>query len=245
MALKRKLTAEEYNALSADLKKEYAENPSRKGEYLVSLDGDDESITALKAAKDAAAKEARDATKKAKEAEDALAAIEDERRRKSGDIPALEASWKEKVDAAKREGQTAVDKLKSQLGGVLVSERARSMATKLSTSPELLLPHITSRLSVDLDGDEPKTRVLDATGKPTAATLEDLEKEVLADKRFAAIIIASKASGGRATRESQTSRARPAVNDDGKPVNLASLGPVQLKEAVKARIAGRESEAQP
>ena len=43
-----------------------------------------------------------------------------------------------------------------------------------------------------------KTRILDKDGNPTAQTFDDLEKEFLANKDFAPILVGSKGSGGGA-----------------------------------------------
>jgi len=68
----------------------------------------------------------------------------------------------------------------------------------LQGSANVLLPHIRSRLAVDYVDGNPITRVLGPDGKPSAATLDELKAEFVANEAFAPIIAGSKASGGGA-----------------------------------------------
>ena len=154
-------------------------------------DREKEAARAEKERADAAEKEARELREKLADGETTDA-------RKKGDIDALEKSWKKKYDDAVAEGNGVADKLREQVKGLLVRDKARALADEISTAPELILPHIESRFAVDYDGDMPKTRVLDVDGKPSAASIDDLKKELVATPKFAAIIKASSASGGGA-----------------------------------------------
>lgn len=118
--------------------------------------------------------------------------------KKAGDIDALETSWKAKLDAQKVESDKRIASLESSYTLDVVDARAKALAGSVSESPELLLPHIRSRFSVDFTGAAPVVRILDGEGKISALTPEDLQKEVVNDKRYAAIITGSKASGGGA-----------------------------------------------
>lgn len=85
----------------------------------------------------------------------------------------------------------------AQLVDLTVNATAQKLAAELSVpgSADVLLPHIKSRLAYQ-DG---KLSVLDVTGKPSASTVEELAKEIAANKAFAPLIVASNASGGGAT----------------------------------------------
>jgi hypothetical protein len=196
--LKSKITKAEYDALSDALKAVY----KLEGDTAL-LQSDD--AAELRAAKDREAQRAREAEaerdrlkqEKATAEAAAAAAAEDaarEKAKKAGDITALETSWQGKVDAEKQRG----DKLENQLKTLLVNNEAIKLASEISVSPSLLIPIIERRLQADLTGEKPITRVLDVNGAPSAFNLDDLKKELVANKEFAAIIKGSNASGGGA-----------------------------------------------
>ncbi|WBA79560.1 hypothetical protein [Endozoicomonas sp. GU-1] len=122
----------------------------------------------------------------------------DEAARKSGDVAALEKSWSEKLTAKEAELMAQIEARDSSLKTMLVDNVAQAMATEISVSPALLIPHIKGRLSVEVQDGKHITRVLDAEGKPSAATIDDLKKEFVSNEAYAPVIIGSKASGGQA-----------------------------------------------
>lgn len=192
MALKRKLTKDEYSKLSDLLKSEYVEDGDN---YKLDVESDDDN-GALKRAKDREVQLRKDAELRAREAEEKLLELEGNDAKKKGDIVTLEKSWKEQMAAQKADYKAKLDKMHAHTTKTLVDNVALSIATKISSAPALLLPHIRARLQADLEGDEPTTRVLDAAGKPSALTIEQLSNEFSTNKDYAAIILASKASGG-------------------------------------------------
>lgn len=201
MALKSKLTKAEFDALPKELQEHYKQE-SGKDTYLLESDGADE-LRRAKEREEQARKDAETlATKEKERADELQRKLDDESTasaRKRGDIEKIEASWKQKVEAAETAGKTAVEKLRGFITKTLGDNVALTLAQQISTKPNLILPHIKSRIAVDFDGDEPKTRVLDAAGKPTALTPEDLSKEFVANADFADIIIGSKGSGSGAS----------------------------------------------
>lgn len=115
------------------------------------------------------------------------------------DVAALEASWQKKVDDANTAKTAIEQELTSEVERLLVTNTATAMAHKISTVPELFQDTIAKRLKVEKGADGKYfTRVLDATGNPSAVTLDELEKELLANDKYAAIMIAGKGSGGGA-----------------------------------------------
>lgn len=202
MALKKLIAKETYDTLSDDLKKEYKLGDD--GKYHLDLEKD-ESFEALKAEKAAEKQRREEAEKKLREREEAEAAAAEELRlakekeaKASGDVAALEASWKEKYDndvtAAKRKADESILALKA----VFVNKVAHEMADAISTVPDLLFDKIKSRLDLEIHEGEPITRVLSADGKPSALSLDDLKKEFVDNKAYAAIIKSSNAQGGGA-----------------------------------------------
>ena len=237
MALKRKIKKEEFDKLSADIKAEYVE---KDGEYILDVDGDDnsggEDVGALRRAKDREVQSRKEAEKRAREAEAKLAELDDNDARKRGDIEALEKSWKDKHDATVADYDGKLKAKDAFISRSLVDNVASQIANEISTSPSLILPHIKARLTADLEGDEPATKVLGADGKPSAATVDDLKKEFVDNKDFASIIRASKASGGGAPDKGQRTRlggASQTTNGD-KPQPLAALPAKDLAAQLKA-----------
>lgn len=228
MALKKKLTKEEYSKLSDHIKAEYIEDGDG---FRLDIDGD-EDTGALKRAKDREAQLRRDAEAKLREAQEELDRINGDDARKKGDIATLEKSWQKKLDDTKAEYEGKVSKLTAHTTKTLVDNVATQIASKISNAPALLLPHIKSRLQADFEGDAPVTRVLDKDGKPSAMTVEELAAEFVANKDFSAIITASKASGGAGKPSNNSGGGAP--NNSDKPADLASMNPAQLAEYIKA-----------
>ena len=143
-------------------------------------------------------------SKKAKEdkrlAEEAARKAAEEAARQSGDVGALEKSWQDKLAAREAELSQSIGQRDAQLQTLLVDNVAQALASELavSGSASLLLPHIARRLKVDIVDGVPITRVLDASGKPSAATVDELKKEFIDNKAFAPVIVGSRASGGGA-----------------------------------------------
>lgn len=233
MALKRKISKEAYDKLSDVLKSEYIE---RDGEYVLDVDGD-EDTGALKRAKDREAQLRKDAEKKARELEEQLAAISDVDARKKGDIETLEKSWKKKHDETEAQYKARIDKLTSYTTKTLLDGTAGQIAAKISTVPALMAKAIRERLTVDFEGDEPTLRVLDAAGKPSALTIDELAQEFVANKEFSSIIVGSKATGGGAAKDGFAKRNGGATHNDNsdKPASLASMNPRELAEQIKAK----------
>ena len=191
MALKAKIDKATYDALPDAVKAEY--KPDGEG---FKLDLDDTEIAAeMRRARDREKQRADDAEAARVEAERKLSEVEGNDARKRGDLDSIERSWKDKLTKAETDAKGREDKLKSQLSTLLVTDKAREIAQEISTAPAVLLPHIVAKLTADLEGETPTTRVLGDDGKPTALTLDDLKKSFVDSKDFAPIIIGSKATG--------------------------------------------------
>lgn len=201
MALKSVLTS--LDGLSDELKKEYKE---KDGKFYLGLEGLDEhhAVGALKRAKDHEKTLRQKAEDKLREAEDKVTAHEDtiEGLRvgslPKSDVDALKKSYDEKLKKQEDENKKERERLNGLVEKHLLDGEARRIATDISTAPDLLLPHIRSRLALDATGTELVISVLGSDGKPSASSLDDLSKELLSNKSFAPILIGSKASGGGA-----------------------------------------------
>lgn len=212
MALKKLLTKEQYDKLSDGVKEAYIADG--EGYKLDDIEGS-EDTAALKRAKDREAQRAKEAETELTELKKKLDSISNEDARKRGDIDTLEKSWSDKLEKMKTDYEGTIGKFKEHTTKTLVDKVANDIAHKISTSPNLILPHIKARLKADFDGDLPVTRVLDATGNVSASTLTELETEFKTNKDFSAIIIASKANGGAGGKNGNPSgRARENSNND-------------------------------
>jgi hypothetical protein len=196
-----KLTKEQYDALPAELKK------------LFTKDGDNytmeqpEDTGALKRALEREREDKQKLKDDLKTFKDDLAAIKAEKeeadRKKatdSKDIDAINASWQKKLDKVTADKDAVIAAREGSLRQLLVTNEAQRLANDMSTAPDLLVPFIERRLQADFSQDgKATTRVLDADGKLSALSLGELQKEMLADKRFSTILKASNASGGGAS----------------------------------------------
>ena len=223
MALKLKLAKTEFEKLSAELQAEYIEDGD---EYRLDVSGI-EDTGALRRAKDREVQLRKDAEKRARDLEAELSDAKDNTK-----ISKLEGDLEAERTAHKATGEKYQGAFKRRL----VDAEATALATKISKVPSLLSRVIKDRLAVDFEGDEPTLRVIGADGKvDPKLTLGDLEKELVANKEFADIIIASKASGGGAPKATNPGGGAPNTNPD-KPADLTSMRPDALAAEMKARI---------
>lgn len=237
MAIKRKISKADYEALSDDRKELYKENPSRKGEYILDMDDPDNE---LRTALDRTKQEKTELQTKLDEITAKLEELEakggDKDKDKKNEVDALEAlkkSYETKIAKMTGDATAAAEKSRKQIVKLLADSKASEIATKISKVPKLMSRAIRDRLDVDLSGDEPKLTVLDADGKPSAFTLEDLEQEFVANAEYADIIIASKASGGDTGRGGQGGGNAPL---NGKPRLLTELTTAELQQHMLSKV---------
>jgi len=199
MALKRKITKDEYDALSDVLKAEY------KGDgagYVLDTEPD-EDTGALRSALDRLKEEKR----VLQEAEAERARTEADRIRAGilagGNVDEIRNALELEREQLRADKDGIISKKDQVIGRLLVDDRANNMAVKLAGKhAKLLLPHIKVRLKVDFTGDEPRAVVVTEAGQPSTLSIEDLEKELLLNPDFASILIGVDSSGGDTTRNS-------------------------------------------
>lgn len=128
----------------------------------------------------------------------------DEARRarpKPGQEDAVEqqrASFETKIQKLKDDYAKERDGLMSHLSKVHRDDVATRLASEISDTPELLAPFILNRLQFELGASGPETRVLDADGKLSASTVEELREEFKTNAKFAALVRGPASSGGGA-----------------------------------------------
>lgn len=205
MALKAVL--QNLDGVPESLRGEYKE---QDGKFYLDIDGIDDhhGVGALKRAKDYEKENARKAKEKADQIQADLdkanSDLEDLRKNgiPKGDVDRLEQSYKDKYAKDEKVLKDRIDGLTTSLEKHLLDSQAVKLATELAAKPEyveLLLPHIRNRMKLEAgEGDEHVLRVLDKDGKPSALNMDDLKKELLGHKAFAAILTGSKAAGGGA-----------------------------------------------
>ena len=139
--------------------------------------------------------------KREKEAEAEKQKILEEAARKSGDFDSLRASYEEKFEKSKGEYESKVKSLDSQLEKLLVDNKALDIATQIAPdNVALMLPHVKARIGTRVDDDGQKhTAFMDKNGNLSSLTADDLVKEFMEDKTFAAVVTGSRATGGGAT----------------------------------------------
>ncbi|MDH2077161.1 hypothetical protein [Pseudomonas atacamensis] len=178
----------------------------KDGKFVLGIEGlpQQEDVSGLKAKVDELLGEKKAAEKKAREAEEAARLEREEAARKSGNVEELERSWTEKFTRREAELNGMLEQERGTLSGQIrdltVGRTATDIASALAVqgSAKALLPHIERRLSVEQRDGKPVVVVLDAQGKLSAATLDELKAEIANDAAFAPLIAGSKASGGGA-----------------------------------------------
>lgn len=178
----------------------------KDGKFVLGIEGlpQQEDVSGLKSKVQELLDEKKAADKARKDAEEQARLEREEALRKSGNVEELEKSWSEKYNRREAELSSALENerntLQSQIRDLTVGRTATEIATALAVpgSAKALLPHIERRLSVEQRDGKPTVVVLDAAGKLSAATLDELKAEFTNDPAFGPLIAGSKASGGGA-----------------------------------------------
>jgi hypothetical protein len=178
----------------------------KDGKFVLGIEGlpQPEDVSGLKSKVQELLDEKKAADKARKDAEEQARLDREEAARKSGNVEELERSWSEKYNRREAELNGILEQERGTLSGQIrdltVGRTATDIASALAVqgSAKALLPHIERRLSVEQRDGKPVVVVLDAQGKLSAATLDELKEEIANDAAFAPLIAGSKASGGGA-----------------------------------------------
>jgi len=181
----------------ADGVKDFYEKSGDK--FRLKVDGV-EDVSALKSAKEHEKKARQAAETRARELQEALEAKEHDTIRKSGKIEDFEKAWQKKHADALAEKDAAINGIESDFRRLLVDNVAQQIARDIAVpgADAVLLPHIKTRLGVDVRDGKRTTVVLDADGKSSALTLDELKKEFMVNAAFAPVLAGGKGSGGGA-----------------------------------------------
>lgn len=215
MALKKKLTKDEFDGLSQDLKTHY----KASGEsFVLDIDGDDGIDWQHK--REIEADHRKKAEQKAKALQDEL----DNLRRGAipkDDVEALEKSWQEKLTARETELTGKINLLTGTIEQTTVDSAAKEIS-QMFLAPAAVIGMVKGRLKSEIVDGRAVTRVLDKNGQLSALTIEDLKNEFKADATLAPILVGSKASGGGASGQSGSGAGGKKLKDmnDQERINL-------------------------
>lgn len=235
--MKKKIDASAFASLSAELQGKYKLVGT---EYILQLEHDDSDPTpelrrALERERQTNASLTTQLTTLNTElatVKTTLDGISNKERRAAGDIDAIENSWKAKEKTAKEQHAAELDRKNKQLEKLLVRSVAEQIATEIGKSPQVILPHILSRLSADLTSDEPMTRVLGVDGRPSAMSIAELKQEFLDNKIFSDIVVVTKGSGGGAHGKGRDTSSGGGASFAGK--KFADMTEVERTDLYKA-----------
>lgn len=211
MALKEKLTAEEYAALDG-LKAAYIEDGDS---WILDLEpkksaGTVDETGELKRALARERQDRRDAQQRLSELE---GNSDDDARKKALKAQDIDKLTKAHTADLKKKDETLSSRdrfIKKEL----IDAKVESVSNKLAgDNAKALYPHVRSRLSVDFGDADPELVVLDKNGQP-GSTIEDLEKDLLDTKYLARILVGSKATGSGASGTKSSSGAQTAKKFD-------------------------------
>lgn len=216
--LKRKLSKADFDALNDVLKVEYKE---KGGEYHLDYEQDEDTSSLLRA-KNRETEKRKELEVEVNELKTKFANLDSDSKRKIEDISHLEKSWKEKHTTEVNEIKSKLEKTQIGVAKKLSESTCLSIASEISKRPAMMAKLIADRVAVEFIDDEPHIKILDAKGKVSALTIDDLKKEIVAHPDYADIIVGSKASGGRAPNNS--------VGDQTQSKPLAQMTPKELSE---------------
>lgn len=238
MKLKRKISQSELDQLSKELQELY----TKVGDEFI-LDLDDTAFETLKTEKANLKKElddykAQEEERIHKAEERAKKKAQEEYDKAKGDknVDAIEKSWTEKYSKLEEQFNSLQEKHNNYVTKSLVESAVSSMANEISTHPNLISPHIRSRLGVDLTSETPKLLVLDENGQRSALTVDELKKSFVDNKDFSAIIKATSANGG--AKAGQTSPSGTPTGEKTK--RLGEMSDLELAQLAKAKFGSEE-----
>lgn len=209
----------------------------KDGAYFLKVSGvvPESDIDGLKASRDALLAEKKEQQRLAQDAEakriEAERLAQEEIARKSGNLEAIENSWKEKLALRETELTSQLSQAQAKNYELTVGRQAQELAGELAkpNAQRLLAKEIKERLTLDENGN---IRVLDLQGKPSALTIDELKAQLRADPTYQDIIIINNSSGGGATGGGQGGGAakNPKEMTEQERIDLYNRDPVLFKQ---------------
>lgn len=119
--------------------------------------------------------------------------------KKSGNLEDYKKSQSEKTAKSDLEWQGKIDDLTKTLEATTIGRDAANLSARLFGGDSETFQHVVADRLAMVDS---KTMVLDADGKHSALTLDELHDELYNDKRYSRFVVGSNASGGGANGSS-------------------------------------------
>ena len=127
----------------------------------------------------------------------------EEKARNDGDFEAMDESWKKKYAKLEADNKTASDTTAAAINkltaGATVKDIAAAMALKGSEG--IFEQIIKGRVGVEMRDGAAIVQILDKSGKPSAATVDDFKKELSEDAALKPLLSGSQGSGGGAANQ--------------------------------------------
>lgn len=193
--MKYKITKAEYDALSDMQKGLYKAGDNDS--FTLSVEGmpEPEDVSGLKEQNAKLLAEKKDALAKQNAADAAAKKAAEDAARASGDVAALDASWKAKFEEQAAQYEGRVKTLSGTVSELTVGSTAKDIAAKVfGKNAPLMMPHVLQRLALEEVDGKHVVRVT-KDGKPTASTLDELQKEFTNNPEYASVVIGTKAGG--------------------------------------------------
>ena len=137
--------------------------------------------------------------------------------RKDGDFEAMDKSWGEKYAKLEADNKTVNDTnaaaINKLTAGATVKDISAAMALKGSEG--IFEQIISNRVGVEMRDGNAIVQILDKSGKPSAATIDDFKKELLADAALKPLLAGSQGSGGGAANQNGGAGSSKTVNLSG------------------------------
>jgi len=233
MALKLKITAIAYDALPDNVKAEYKKDGDV---YVLDIDGYEDPVE-LRRARDREKQAKAEAEKKLREIQEAQERERETGLKNSGDIENLTRKYEADRLKASEAHQVEIDKLQkasqalaNRLGQSALDGQANALAAEIFVNSSRDSRWIKDRMGFKYDDDTGEVTVFikDKQGQPSNMTSDDLKKEMLANKDFADIMIASKASGGARSEANGQNSSGGAANQNSEKPDLSRLNPQEM-----------------
>jgi hypothetical protein len=119
--------------------------------------------------------------------------------RKSGDLEAIEKSYKDQITKAQNSSKEQLEKLNGIIGSLTSKHAANEIANEVfGENAAAMMPNVERFIRHEIGDDGVKVRYLNDDGSPSALTKEDIVANLKTNTLYANFVIGSNASGGGA-----------------------------------------------
>lgn len=244
MAMKFRITKKQFEALSEELQEHYDATADGKN-YELDVAGlpEADDTDALKRARDREKERADNLKEELEEVQGELNTIKKGQTTGEKDVARVTERYEKKLTKAQEEAEGRVQKMRDRVAQGMIETAASAMATKVSNAPKLFVEHASKRMEVVFgDDDTPVLKFKDKDGKVSdTMKVEDLEKELVADKDLSAIIVANRARGSGAPPVVDPLKVGSA--DTEKPTDLMKADTKSLTEQIRAKVQAKHEAA--